>query len=172
MNLQRFVLILDVIADTLLVLLGLSCFFIAGMTGYYLGIDDNSPMVLNKQAKYFVNKNSDIVKNVRTGDIVYIQRDYCLNTTGEGVYFRNVTNGVIFKLAETRNMGDFGCFENKLFPIIIPEILPVGDYQLNVTAYYINNWMQKVLNIPVVYKFPPIEFGVIESDVNGPSSRN
>ena len=109
-----------------------------------------NPLKINVQPLPVINKE------VKRGDSLVYNLDYCKSTDSSVLISRSFIDGVIFSIPDVTAKNLKGCRSN-LISLQVPESIPVGDYYLKVTYKYKVNPIRTMLLEAVSEKFTVID---------------
>ena len=95
------------------------------------------PIVINKEPIKV------ITKEVKKGDILIYELDYCKNDVNDVSISRSFVDGIIFTTPSITVKNPIGCKVSNV-SIQVPETLPEGEYYLKVSYSYQVNPIRKV----------------------------
>lgn len=104
---------------------------------FFWSIYPYKPIVINKEPIKV------ITKEVKKGDILIYELDYCKNNKNKVEISRSFVDGIVFATPTVTTENPLGCTVSNI-SIQVPETLPNGEYYLKVSYSYQVNPIRKV----------------------------
>ncbi len=98
---------------------------------------DYKPIKINKEPMYV------LTEEVKSGDVLIYQLDYCKFNDGDVSISRSFVDGIVFTTPTIKASNEMGCRIQNI-SILVPETLPNGRYYLKVDYTYKVNPIREV----------------------------